>query len=101
MVVGLGFLLWVVFRVDLLRVMVMVMVGLLLWVALLHGRLLGMMGLLHLVAGLVCLLWVVVRVGFLMGKMRIVPDMPQFHLSIAGNTTLSTRETLPKILRMI
>jgi hypothetical protein len=80
MVVGLDFLLWVVFWVDLLRVrvMVMVMVGLLLWVALLHGRLLGRMGLLHGVAGLVCLLWVVVWVGFLMGKMRVVPDVLHF-----------------------
>jgi hypothetical protein len=73
MVVGLGFLLWVVFRVDLLKVMV----------------------------GLWLHLSIVFLVGFLMEKMSIVPDLPQFHLSIAGKIDLSTGEILPMSLRRI
>jgi len=72
-VLGLGFLLWVVFRVDLLKVMV----------------------------GLWLHLSIVFLVGFLMEKMSIVPDLPQFHLSIAGKIDLSTGEILPMSLRRI
>jgi hypothetical protein len=44
---------------------------------------------------------IVFLVGFLMEKMSIVPDLPQFHLSIAGKIDLSTGEILPMSLRRI
>jgi len=53
------------------------------------------------VVGLGFLLWIVFLVGFLMEKMSIVPDLLQFHLSIAWKIDLSTGEILPMSLQRI